>query len=109
MGDTLRSVWNEMQNHTDGHNWYWLSYGEKCYAFAVVTAFPWIDGDSPPPSGERLDPHPTKDWLWISQDGTEMMVDEQIAGIERQNGDVVCRFIAKAYADAQKRFGEVGN
>lgn len=75
MDETLQAAWDEMQNHTDGHNWYWLSYGEKCYAFAVATAFPWNDGDQPPPSGGRLDLHPTTR-LWIAEDGTEMMVDE---------------------------------
>jgi hypothetical protein len=96
--ERLREAFVEMQNHTDGHNWYWLSYGEKCYAFAVVAAFPFDEDVPYPPAGSYLTPHDEKERLWVAEDGTEMMVDENIAAIERQNGDVICKFIAQAYA-----------
>jgi hypothetical protein len=98
-------TWRELQTRSDGWNWYWLSYGEKCYAFACVTAFPLNEGASMPPAGTKLELHPTKDNCYVAEDGTEMLVDEQVASVERQNGDIVCQFIAQAYADAQKRFG----
>lgn len=93
-----------MQCHTDGWNWYWLSYGEKCYAFAVVTAFPFDDDAPSPPAGGRLELHQTKENVWVAEDGTEMLVDDWIASIEQQNGDVICQFIAQAFADAQSKF-----
>jgi hypothetical protein len=102
---SLEDAFREMTDSLDGHNWYWLSYGEKCYAFATVTAFPLNDDCSSPPSGGRLDPHPEKDRAWIAEDGTEMLVDEEIAAIEDQHGDVVCRFLAAAYAYCQQRSG----
>lgn len=104
---SLKKLWREMFAQTDGWNWYWLSYGEKCYAFAVVTAFPLEDDAVDPPAGTRLDPHPTKERVWIGVNGTEMLVDDQIASIEQQNGDVICQFIAQAFADAKRRFSAV--
>lgn len=95
----------EMNDHVDGWNWYWLSYGEKCYAYAVVTAFPFKDGVPSPPAGSFLTPHETKDRMWVADDGTEMMVDQEIAAIEQQNGAVICEFIAKAYGAFQQRAG----
>lgn len=103
---SFQDTWRDLQNHTDGWNWYWLSYGEKCYAFACVTAFPLNEGVSLPPAGTRLELHQDKENVWVAEDGTEMLVDDQIANVERQNGDVICRFLAAAYADAQKRFAE---
>lgn len=100
----FKSLWDHLCRDTDGWNWYFLSYGEKCYAFAVVTASPCDDDAQPPPAGTFLSPHPTKDRLWVADDGTEMVVDEQIASIERQDGDTICQFIAGAFAYAQARF-----
>lgn len=101
----LAAAFRELMNHTDGWNWYWLSYGEKCYAFATVTAFPVKDGVQSPPSGGRLEPHESKERVWVAEDGTEMYVDDWIANVEKQNGDVICRFIACAYAEAQQAAG----
>jgi hypothetical protein len=98
--ERLRRAFVEMENHTDGHSWYWLSYGEKCYAFAVAAAFPFNEQDEYPPAGTYLTPHETDEQLWVAENGVEMMTDESIASIERQNGDVICKFIAQAYAFA---------
>jgi hypothetical protein len=97
----MQAAFKEMSDRTDGWNWYWLSYGEKCYAFATVTAFTVADDAPTPPSGGRLVPHQDKVCVWVAEDGTEMYVDEHIANVERQSGDVICRFIAVAFAEAQ--------
>lgn len=102
--DELQKCWQELENHTDGHNWYWLSYGEKCYAYACVTAFPVEENVEYPPAGGYLKPHETLDDAWVAENGTAMYVDENIAAIEQQNGGVICEFIAKAYAHAQSRY-----
>ena len=87
-----------MKNHTDLNPWFWLSYGEKCYAFAVVAAFQ-VDEKAPMPKyGTKLDPHESKNRIWIGENGTEMMIDEEITSIEQQNGDTICSFIAAAHA-----------
>lgn len=101
----LKAAWEEMQCQTDGWNWYWMSYGEKCYAFATVTAFLVADEGQLPPSGTRLEMG-DREREWIAEDGSRMIIDEQIAAIEQQNGDVICKFIALAYANAQERFGD---
>ncbi|MAE81258.1 MAG: hypothetical protein CMB80_00875 [Flammeovirgaceae bacterium] len=87
----------EMRNHTDLWPWYWLSYGEKYYAFATVSAFPCRESDPYPRPGTELKPHETKDNIWVGENGTEMIIDDWITNIEQQNGDVICRFIALAH------------
>lgn len=95
---TLEQATEEMWYHTDRFPWYWLSYGEKCYAFACVEAVPVNEGDPYPEPGSRLDPHPENDRTWVGENGTEMMTMDTIAQIERQNGDTICRFLALAHA-----------
>ena len=102
--DELKPYWDELKRRTDGHNWYWLSYGETCYAFAVVTAFPIEKDGASPPAGGRLDRSMDEARVWLSEDGTRMLTDDWIANVEQQNGDCVCKFIAQAFADAQRRF-----
>lgn len=108
MADAMKKLWDELENHTDGWNWYWLSYGEKCYAFAVVTAFPVDESDDAkmPPAGGRLEPHESKEQVWVGENGTEMLIDDWLCSIEQQSGDTICRFIAGAFADAKQRFRE---
>ncbi len=98
----LQTAIDDVDRCTDGWPWYWLSYGEKCYAFAVVSAFPEEDGDPIPRPGSRLDPHPTEEQTWVGINGTSMLIDQQIASIEQQNGDAICRFIAMAHAELVK-------
>lgn len=104
MSNELRERWDDMDAQTDGWPWYWLSYGEKCYAYAVVTAFPLNESDEAPPAGTQLEPHETMERAWVGENGVAMLVDDHIANIERQNGASICRFIAQAWADANERF-----
>ena len=87
-----------MKNHTDLWPWYWLSYGEKCYAFAVVEAYQAKEEDPLPPPGSELILHEDKEGVWVGKNGTEMIINAEIASIEEQSGDTVCRFIAAAHA-----------
>ena len=50
----LKQVIADMHRHTDCWPWYWLSYGEKCYAFATVCALPADDGGDVPKPGTKL-------------------------------------------------------
>ena len=86
----------DMRNHTDLWPWYWMSYGEKCYAFATVEAYPVNEGDPVPKPGTELSMN--SDGQWIGENDTEMIIESEIASIESQNGDVICRFIAAAHA-----------
>ena len=88
----------DVKGSTDGWPWYWLSYGEKCYAFATVEAHTMNEGDQYPRPGSRLEPHPDFDRALIGENGTAMLVNSDIASIEHQNGADVCRFIAEAHA-----------
>ena len=83
-----------MLTRTDCYPWYWYSYGEKCYAFGVVEAIPQNEFDEPPEPGTRLT---LIDGKLFGVNGTEMCTMDGIAQIERQNGDVICEFIAKAH------------
>jgi len=97
-GKMLVEAIQRMKQHTDGNPWYWLSYGDKCYAFATVEAYPEIEGESFPTPGTKLEPHDTDVGRWVGENGTAMIIDGCIAEIETQNGDVICSFIAKAHA-----------
>ncbi len=87
-----------MENHTDLNPWYWISYGEKCYAFAVIEAITKNSGDKIPKPGTQLQPDEDDMKVWIGENGTEMLIEEWIVEIERQNGDTICQFIAAAHA-----------
>lgn len=102
----LERAWRELEQSTDGWDWYWLSYGEKCYAFATVTAFPLNEDECAPPAGTMLSQHPEDPQVWVGENGTEMLIDQWIANIEQQNGDVICSFIAQAFADAKEKFSK---
>lgn len=99
---TLKDAFRRMQDQSDGFNWYWLSYGEKCYAYAVVEAVPWDEDATEPPSGGMLKPHPDKDDAWLAEDGTEMMIMEYVVTCEQPRGGAVCEFIAAAYRFAEE-------
>ena len=99
--------WKDLMSHTDGWPWYWLGYGEKCYCFATVSAFPLDENAQAPQAGTRLEQHETKENVWVGINGVEMLIDDHIAGSEQQCGDVICWFIAAAWAEAQARTGVV--
>lgn len=90
----------EQMSKSQDFGWYWASFGEKCYCFGVVTAFPLSKEDEDKtPLVCRLEPHPEKDRVWVTEDGVEMLIDDPIASIERQCGGRVCEFIAHAPTD----------
>jgi len=87
-----------MKNHTDLNPWYWISYGEKCYAFAVVEAITEKEGNKIPKPGTELQPDEEDVKIWIGENGTRMIIESEIASVEQQNGDTICQFIAAAHA-----------
>jgi len=99
--DIMQEVIKDLQSHTDLWPWYWLSYGEKCYAFATVEAFPLNETDPFPEPGSQLiseyDEN-NKTFRWVGENGVTMCINNHIATIERQNGDTICKFIAIAHA-----------
>lgn len=101
---TLEQAIQDMRNHTDLWPWYWLSYGEKCYAFATVEAFPATEGDPFPEPGTELQPDMENERLWVGENGTKMIINDRIAEIERQNGDTICKFLALAHAKLVEPF-----
>ena len=94
----------DMCDYTDLWPWYWLSYGEKCYAFATVAAYPIRDKDPFPKYGSQLFPDHGCAGGWVGENGVGMIIDSEIASIERQNGDVICRFIANVYANVMREY-----
>ena len=102
-GKILSKSIEKMKSETDEFPWYWLSYGEKCYAFATVAAVPVDDGATIPTPGTELLPHPEEEQVWIGENGTAMIVESNIANIERQNGDTICEFIAIAHSELMSK------
>jgi len=90
----------EMENNTDLWPWYWRAVGEKCYAFDVVEAFPMCESDPVPKPGSKLElsEDDNDGIVWVGENGTNMIINGYIAGIEQQNGDTICSFIAAAHA-----------
>ena len=86
----------------DCYSWYWYSYGEKCYAFSVdaCIAKEECDNERVPPNGSMLEFDEDDDLSGTGTDGKpcKMIVMDGIANIERQDGGVICRFIAEMYA-----------
>ena len=98
MKNNMEEYVKKIIRQTDLYPWFWLSYGEKCYAFAVVSAFQ-VDSKLPMPKyGSELEPHEEQPGVWVGENGTEMMVDQWIAEVEEQNGAAICSFIAAAHA-----------
>ena len=91
------NILNDLCNHTDLNPWYWLSYGEKCYAFAVVEAYPEKMDQPFPTPGSELIPDNGNPGAWVGENGVAMIIDTRIADIEQQNGGVICKFIAAAH------------
>lgn len=94
----MEEIIKKMKNHTDLWPWYWLSYGEKCYAFATVEAFPAREQDPFPEPGTELIPDNGSENSWVGENGVKMIINSWIANIEAQNGDTICSFIAAAHA-----------
>lgn len=86
----------KMKDHTDLWPWYWYAYGEKCYAFATVEAYPAKEGDPFPEPGSQLIMDDGD--CWVGDNGVKMIIEAEIANIEQQNGDTICSFIATAHA-----------
>jgi hypothetical protein len=95
-GDEMKKYIEEMKRHTNLWPWYWLSYGEKCYAFAVVEAYQANEIDPLPRPGTELEMDEDGDWR--GENGTRMIIESEISKIEQQNGDTICSFIAAAHA-----------
>jgi hypothetical protein len=98
MTDQLLAAIKDMKDHTDLYPWYWLSYGEKCYAFAVVAAYPLKEGDKYPRPGTELE-YTDDDNVCIGENEVLMLIDSEITYIERQEGQTICQFIAAAHAE----------
>lgn len=94
----LTAAVESVRGQTDMNGWYWISYGEKCYAFATVEAITLNEGDSLPCPGSQLMPCLDLDGVWVGENRTEMLIESWIAIIEQQNGDAICSFIAEAHA-----------
>ena len=91
-------------NQTDLWPWYWYAYGEKCYAFACVEAFPLEYKAEFPKPGSQLElteDEKGKCW-WTGENGTKMIIETEICNIEQQNGDAICSFVACAHAKLLK-------
>jgi hypothetical protein len=100
----LKKHVTELVNHTDLHPWYWMSYGDGCYAFAVVAAYPSEFGAEYPEPGSKLEIHDPEKGLWIGSNGVVVEIDSFISDIEAQNGDSICSFIAAAHAKHMSEF-----
>lgn len=88
----MNKILSDMINFTDMFPWYWYSYGGKCYAFAVVSAYPLEIGVEYPEPGSQLKLN--EEGNLISKNGVIMIVEQEISRIENQNGDTICAFIA---------------
>jgi hypothetical protein len=91
-----KKLYSEVAHVGDGGPWAWLSYGEKCYAFAVVEAF-HVDDDTP--ATGRLRPHPEKERTCVDASGRECMILNWICDREEQDGGKFCRFVAGMHND----------
>lgn len=91
----MKDIISAMVNNTDLIPWYWLSYGEKCYAFATVEAYPEHETDPFPEPGTELEMD--EGGNWVGNNGINMIIESEIASIERQNGQVICEFIARTH------------
>lgn len=100
--EKLAKALSDLQNLTDCFCWYWYSYGEKSYGFAVVSAITarQEDEDRAPANGSELRFNEDRDLIGTGTDGSEvpMVSIDSIATIECADGGPVCRFIAAAYA-----------
>lgn len=98
----MREIIEKMASHTDCWPWYWVSYGEKCYAFATVEAYPLNESDPIPEPGSELEMDERGNW--IGNNNVEMIIETEIATIEKQNGNIICQFIAGAHAKLMKDY-----
>lgn len=100
--DDLEAAIEDVQTQTDCFCWYWYSYGEKSYGFAVVSAVAKYleDETRAPVNGSELRINEDREPVGVGTDGSDvtMVVMDQIAVIEAQDGRPICRFIATAYA-----------
>jgi len=96
----LKKCIEKMKNETDLWPWYWYSYGEKCYGFSTVEAYPQNVEDPFPEFGTEL--IRDEDGDLFGENGTKMYIESEVACIEQQNGDTICSFIALAHANLVK-------
>ena len=92
----LEELTEKIKNETDLWPWYWYAYGEKCYGFSTVEAYPAKEENPFPDPGSQLTMN--DNGKWIGENGVEMIIESEIANIEQQNGDTICSFIAGAHA-----------
>jgi hypothetical protein len=79
----------ELDSDSDCQTWAWFSYGEKCYAYAVVQAVPLDEDDDTPVVG-RLEPHPEDAMVWVDESGRKCITLEPVFNAEHQNGGIEC-------------------
>jgi len=97
--EELEKAIEGIKNHTDLWPWYWLSYGEKCYAYAVVEAVQLNEDHELPRPGSMLDIDMEIDTEnYVGENGTPMIIMSYITTIEQQNGGDICKFIAESHA-----------
>jgi len=94
----------DLADRTDLLPWYWYSYGEAEYGFAVIEAFPINEKDPFPEPGSELKSGTDENnaFCWVGKNGTKMLIEAEISSIESQNGDAICNFIASAHAELMK-------
>ncbi len=103
--DELAAMRKRCEAATDGP-WAWLSYGEKCYAYAVVTATQ-DERHHYEQVGGLLVSDGSSEFGMTDERGREVMVDENICESERQEGRANCQFIAHARTDLPRLIAEV--
>lgn len=108
LSKNLKNIIQDMQDYTDMFPWYWYSYGEKCYAFAVVSAVAKNEEEDELAEREAgcqlLNYNPKSDepaeWdKWFTPSGIEMCIMDGIVNNEDQNGSIICKFVAEAHAE----------
>lgn len=98
--DRINEAADNLRRHTDCWPWYWLSYGEKCYAFAVVSAIRAEKGDRWAQPGTELTETENG---FVGENGEEMIVMDWVLTCEMQAGDDICRFVALSHYQALKK------
>lgn len=69
--------------------WAWLTYGEKCYGYAIVTAV--LDNDHTDTTDEQqvggfLSPHPEQQTWNVDEQGRDCVAVETVCSCEQQSG-----------------------
>lgn len=97
MKNQIKKAVKDLITYTDNYPWYWYSYGEKCYAYAVVAAIAQNEDEEPDALKEAGDELNLVSGKLFTQTGIEMCVMDHIANIESQQGYEFCKFLALAH------------